>query len=287
MKIKNNERLRFLIAILIIAVSSFIQAFIIQSMIQAQNLIAMGFTGLAILISMALELVKIKIPIWVFIVSFNIPVALLCAKHISKKFIFLSVLQILLTSVFLIIFDFKPVFSNINLVITIGAFIYGIGMVFALRVGGSTGGTDFIALYVSNKINKAIWEYVFVFNVIMLLIFGYLFGWDRAGYSVIFQYVTTKTISSFYQRYSRVTLQIFTNKYDEIMETYKHNVRHGMTKTMGVGAYTNKEIGILYTVISFYEMSDVVRLIKQIDKNAIINIYNTEYFHGNFYIKPI
>lgn len=284
---KINEKFRFLVSVVSILISALIQCFIIQSMMQSEKLISMGFTGLSMLLSLALNLININIPIWIFIVAFNLPVALLCAKHISKKFTFLSLLQIIATSFFLMIFKFQPVFKDSTLVITIGAFIYGLSMVIALKAGGSTGGTDFIALYVSNKINKAIWEYVFIFNVILLIIFGCIFGWERAGYSVIFQFVTTKTISTFYQRYSRVTLQIFTKKENEVVKEYVNNIRHGMTKTKGVGAYSGDEVSILYTVISYYEISDVVRLIKHIDNDAIINIYKTEDFHGKFYIKPI
>lgn len=156
------------------------------------NIISMGFTGLSILLNMGLGLINIHIPLSVFLVLLNLPVAIICAKSISKKFTLLSVLQIGLTSLFLEIFHFPKIFDNILLVLTLGAFIYGLALVLALKAGGSTGGTDFIALYVSNKIGKAIWEYVFVFNAVILLVFGYLFGWDYVGYSILFQYITTK-----------------------------------------------------------------------------------------------
>ena len=93
-------------------------------------------------------------------------------------------------------------------------------IVLALKGNASTGGTDFIALYVSNKTGKSIWSYVFMFNACILCIFGYLFGWLYAGYSILFQFISTKTVETFHHRYERLTLQITTQKAEEIMAAY-------------------------------------------------------------------
>lgn len=282
-----KEKRRLLLSTCLIIISSFAQTYIIQSMMEPAKLLASGFTGLSMLLHLILERFNINVSISFFIVALNLPVAIICAKGISKKFTFLSLLQIILTSVFLKIFHFSPVFNTPLLSVTIGAFIYGLQMVLALRTGGSTGGTDFVALYISNKINKTIWDYILAFNAIILLIFGYLFGWDRAGYSILFQYIATKTIATFYHRYHRVTMQIITKKPEEIVKKYIEQYRHGMTKTIGEGCYTKQSVYILYTVISSYELNDVVRLVNDIDDKVIINVYKTEDFYGSFYMLPI
>ena len=55
----------------------------------------------------------------------------------------------------------------------------------ALKGNASTGGMDFVALYVSNRNGKTIWQEVFPFNTALLLIFGALFGWKHG----IFDYL--------------------------------------------------------------------------------------------------
>lgn len=287
MKINVKESKKMLISVGAITLSAFIQCYIIQSMMGPAGLISTGFTGLALLLHMILEKINIHVPVALFLIVLNFPVALICIRAISKKFTFLSLLQIFLSSIFLMIFDFKPLFHTVNLTVTVGAFIYGLQMVLALKSGGSTGGTDFIALYVSNKINKTIWEYIFVFNTILLFILGYMFSWDKAGYSLIFQFIMTYTISKFYTRYARVTVQVITAKPDEIIDNYMKVVNHGITKATGIGGYSKKEYGILYAVISSYEINEVVSVIKKIDGNAIINIYKTEDFYGKFHLDPI
>ena len=156
-----------------------------------------------------------------------------------------------------------------------------------LNLFAYTGGTDFIALYVSNKTGKSIWSYVFVFNACILCIFGYLFGWLYAGYSILFQFISTKTVETFHHRYERLTLQITTQKAEEIMAAYVSGCRHGMSCVKAVGGYSHKDMSVLHTVISSYEESDIVHLILQVDPHAIINVLRTENFYGGFYRAPL
>ena len=120
-----------------------------------------------------------------------------------------------------------------------------------------------------------------------LCIFGYLFGWLYAGYSILFQFISTKTVETFHHRYERLTLQITTQKAEEIMAAYVSGCRHGMSCVKAVGGYSHKDMSVLHTVISSYEESDIVHLILQVDPHAIINVLRTENFYGGFYRAPL
>ena len=165
--------------------------------------------------------------------------------------------------------------------------VYGIATVIALKGNASTAGTDFIALYVSNKSGRSIWGYVFVFNTCILCIFGYMFGWIYAGYSIVFQFISTRTISSFYQRYKRVTLQITTKHPEQVVDLYIKNYRHGISVMNGYGGYSKAPMSLLHTVVSAYEVQDIVQLLHEGDDKAIINVIPTENFIGGFYQAPI
>ena len=54
----------------------------------------------------------------------------------------------------------------------------------------------------------------------MLCVFGFMFGWIHAGYSILFQFLSTKTIDTFYKRYKRVTLEITTIHPEELRQAY-------------------------------------------------------------------
>lgn len=161
MKIKNlrkNKKVRLLITTISVIVAAFLQAYVIQVFIQPSNLLSSGFTGVALLIEkMTSTFLGFSFSASLGMILLNVPVAILCYKSISPKFTFFSLLEVFLASFFLKIIDFPPIFDDLLLNIVFGGFAYGLLTVIALKGNASTGGTDFIALYISNRKGKSIW----------------------------------------------------------------------------------------------------------------------------------
>lgn len=288
--IKNNRKIAHILTVISVLISALIQTFVIQAFIQPTGLLSSGFTGIALLIDkISTAFFGHSISISFLLIALNLPVAILCYRAISKRFVFYSLLQVFFSSTFLKILSFEPFFEANDDILNVvfGGFLYGICIVLALKGRASTGGTDFIALYVSNKKGKSIWNYVFIFNVILLCIFGLLFGWSEAGYSILFQYVTTRTISTFHQRYVRVTLQMTTSKPEDVIEAYIKNFRHGLSCVDAIGGYSKKKVTVIHTVVSSYEVPDIVETMRIVDPYIIINSFKTEQFYGRFYQAPI
>ena len=286
-KYRHNVMVRRLITIAAVIGSALLQTFVIQSFIRPAQLLSGGFTGIAILIDDIASLYGGSFSISLGILVLNIPVALLCSRSISIRFTFYSMIQVFLASFFLKICNFQPLFDDLMLNVLFGGFLYGIAIAMALRGNASTGGTDFIALYVSNKTGRSIWEYVFAGNVLILCIFGYMFGWLYAGYSILFQFVSTKTISAFHHRYERVTLHITTTYAEEIIRAYVSHCRHGMSCVEAMGGYSHKKMYLLHTVVSSYEVSEIIALLRAQDPHIIVNMIKTENFYGGFYQAPM
>ena len=283
-----NRTFRGFMTFFAVIIAGYLQAAIIQVFMHPMNLLSSGFTGVAILIE------KITSTYFTFsfstslgMLALNIPVALLCSKSISKRFVVFSLLEVFAASFFLKVLHYEALFSDALLNIAFGGFAYGLMTVLALKANASTGGTDFVALYVSNKTGKSIWSAVFVFNSTMLIIFGYMFGWEYAGYSILFQFISTKTIDSFYNRYKRMTMQITTSKPDEVISAYTKHYRHGLSRIDGIGGYSHKPVSLLHTVVSSYEVQDIVKLMREVDDKVIVNTFKSEDFFGGFYLKPI
>ena len=277
---------KYLKTLLCVFLSALLQSFCINVFITPSKLLSSGFTGLAILINKISSLFGFTIPVSLLVLMLNIPLGVLCFRSIGKKFVLFSILQVVLLSIFLN-FHYALLFDDLLLNVCFGGFLYGIAISLALRGNASTAGTDFIALWVSNKLGKSIFEYVFVFNSILLIIFGYMFGWKYAGYSILFQFISTKTIDSFYKRYKLVTLEITTYHPNEVCKAYIKHYRHGLSEVAGIGGYEHKELSLIHTVISFYELHDAIHLIKTVDPKAIINVLSTERFVGHFYRQPL
>lgn len=284
---KKRKEMRLVLTCLAVIASSALQTFTLQAFLQSGGLLSGGFTGLAILIDRVAALYGRSISTSLAMVLLNVPVAVICSRSISMKFTFFSLFQVLLTSAFLKIFHFSPIFQDIVLNVIFGGVLYGFSVVIALKGNASTGGTDFIALYVSNKTGRTIWSYVFGGNVAVLCVYGFLFGWHYAGYSIIFQFVATKMISTFHRRYERVTLQITTSKAKEVVDMYVRDFRHGISCVEAVGGYSKKKMYLLHSVVSSYEVNDIVEQMRQVDSRVIINMLRTEQFYGGFYRAPM
>lgn len=278
---------RYFIMTAAVVASAFLQAFTMNTFLEPVQLLPSGFTGIASILSRIAGLAGIHLSTSFGMVALNIPVALFCYKHIGKKFVLFSMLQVVLSSIFLQVLKSEPLFDDVLLNICFGGFLYGLAISVALRGNASTAGMDFIALYVSNRMGKSIWQYVFVFNSVLLCIFGALFGWEHAGYSILFQFISTKTIDNFYHRFKRVTLQITTQKPKEVVKEYTSFCRHGVSVVEGYGGYSGKKMSLLHTVVSTYEVHDILVHLRGVDPGVIINVMPTDTFFGSFYQKPL
>lgn len=262
--------------------SSALMAFSMNIFMGEASLLPAGFMGVAKLVNMFGSKMGVYIDTSLVLFCINLPVALFSAKKISKRFVFFSLLQVFLLSGFTRLIPTMPIFDEPVLNVIFGGCAYGFSIALALRGGASTGGTDFIALYVSHKTGKEIWMEVFVFNCVLLAIFGYSFGWEHAGYSIIFQYISTHMITTFHNRYKLEMMQIFTKNPDEVVDEYLKHFQHGITVLNGTGGYTGEDTAMLMSVTSSYELQDAIEVITSADPDAIINVTKTSQFIGKF-----
>ena len=286
-KYRKNKMIRHVFSLLAVVISGFLQAFTLKVFIQPSNLLSSGFLGVSILMNQIAGLFGVELSISMLLIMLNIPVAILCYRGISARFTFYSILQVFVGSFFIRVLNFEPLFVDDTMLnVIFGGVLNGLYVSLALKGNASTGGMDFVALFVSNRNGKTIWQEVFLFNTLLLLIFGALFGWKHAGYSIIFQYISTKVISTFHQRYHKVTLQITTRYGDDVMEAYLKNIRHGISCVEAIGGFSREKMYLLHTVLSSYEVIDAVSVIKEADPRAIINQISTDNFYGRFHRVP-
>lgn len=284
---KTEDKLMYAVTFMAVIAAAALQAYAVQTFVEPANLVSGGFMGIALLLNRLCRTVGIPLSTSLALVLLNLPVAWICSRSISLRFTVFSLIQVLAASILLKVCNFSPLFDDEILNVIFGGVAFGFATVIALRGNASAGGTDFIALYVSNKKGKSIWEFVFAGNVVLIAIYGALFGWEYAGYSIVFQYIATRIISTFHHRYERVTLQITTTLAPQIIDAYISQFRHGISCVEALGGYSKKKMFLLHTVISSYELQNVVQLIRQMDEKVIINVFKTEAFYGAFYRKPM
>ena len=153
-------------------------------------------------------------------------------------------------------------------------------------VDATSGGTDFIAIYLSEKKGMDSFNIVLGINAVILALAGILFGWDKALYSIIFQYVSTQVLHVMYKKYQQETLFVVTNKPKEVCDVIYKVSNHGATILEGRGSFEHCERDVVYSVVSGAESKKVIRAIKTTDDKAFINAVKTRQLSGRFYQKP-
>lgn len=126
---------------------------------------------------------------------------------------------------------------------------------------------------------------IFGMNICVLVVAGILFGWDKALYSIIFQFSSTQILNELYRRYQKITLLIITEKPDEMYQVVKNSTNHDATKFIGTGCYKNSEKTMLYTVVSADELGPLSRELKKCDSAAFINVLKTKEIFGRFFTR--
>lgn len=273
--------IRIIFASLIIAAN-------IKIFVNAGGLFPGGFTGVSILIQRSFDkFIGIKIPYSPVNIILNAIPAWFCFKAIGKKFTGLSCLCIVLTSIFTDIIPALPITYDVLLISIFGGIVMGAGISICLSAEATSGGTDFIAMYISQKYGKDAFSYIFAGNMVLLAIAGFLFGWDAALYSIIFQFSSTQVIHMLNKRYQKNTLLIVTSKPEEVEDAIYAITHHGATRIEAKGAYTNIERPLVYSIVSSENVKKVMTVIRKIDEDAFVNVIKTDDVEGNFYIPPM
>ena len=273
--------------LLLIVFASVIMAVNIQSFVDAGGLFPGGFNGLTLLIQRsAQEFAGIALPFSLINFALNAVPAVVSYKLIGKRFTLYSCLVIVLSSVLTDLIPSMPITNDILLVCIFGGIFNGLAISLCLLGGATSGGTDFISVALSERLGVDAWNYIFYGNCVMLVVAGLLFGWDRALYSIIFQFASTQIVHMLDLRFKRTTLFIISDRAMEVYEQIKDTTHHGATLFRGTGLYNGKERDMIYSVIAGDQVKQITRAVREIDPHAFINILKTDHVAGNFYRKP-
>lgn len=281
---RNIESIQTYVCIIL---GSLIAAINIRTFVGSAHLFPGGFTGVSILIQrVAMQFFNVEVPFSFLNIGLNLIPAYISYRFVGKKFTIYSCIAIILTSIFVDMLPFVKVPGDMMLLSIFGGIINGVSILIFLKGSLSSGGTDFLAMSVSNKYNISTWNYVLVFNGIIILMSGFLFHWNIALYSIIFQFCSIQMINTFHKRYKKVCLFIISARHREISDALISDVNHGVTRFTGIGCYSNNERNMLYTVVSAEQMKIVKRIIKEIDSCAFVNAVKSEQINGLFHIDP-
>lgn len=274
--------------LMLMVAASILIAVNLKSFVQAGDLVPGGFNGLALLLQrIAQRFFHLAIPFSAINFILNAAPAVVSYKLIGKRFTIYSCVVIVLSSLLTDIIPSMPITDDVLLICIFGGLLNGFAISLCLRGRATSGGTDFISIAVAERKNVDAWNYILCANVVMLMIAGALFGWDKALYSIIFQFATTQVIRMMDASYKRNTLFIVTKQENapgicaQIRDTH-----HSATLLQGEGLFEGDHRVMIYTVVASNQVRNLTHRVRQVDPQAFINVMKTDQVSGNFYRQP-
>lgn len=273
--------------IIVICIAATIMAININTFVDTGGLYPGGATGLTVLIQRSAKMFwGISLPYTLINLLLNAIPIYIGFRYIGKNFTLYSCVMIVLTSVLTDILPRYVITYDTLLISIFGGLINGCAISLVLSVDATSGGTDFISVFLSERKGMDTWNIILGMNVVIIGLAGLLFGWDKALYSIIFQYCSTQVLHTLYKRYQKETLFIVTNHPKEVCEMIYKLTNHGATILEGEGSYEHCERNVVYSVVSRAENKKVITAVKKVDSQAFINSVHSEGIAGRFYQQP-
>ena len=242
-----------------------------------------GITGLCTIIQYGTGL-----PVGITYPTINLLLLVLGFLILGKGFGIKTIYVLVLTSVLFEVLPMFPVlevtnFPDMLLVAIVGAVMESVGIGMILLRGGSTGGTDIIAMILNKYWPVSVGQvylYTDIFIITLLLIVP-----DKGIVDMIYAYVVMLGFSfgiDFVLLGSKSSVQIlvFSSKYEQIADHIIHEVKRGVTALQSVGWYSKKDSKVLLIIARKQQMNEVVNEIKEIDKHAFISVSTAMSVYG-------
>ncbi len=176
-----------------------------------------------------------------------------------------------------------PFLEDVTLSTVIGGALIGFSLGSVFNQGGSTGGTDIVAMIV-NKFREVSPGRVILYLDIFIIGSGFIvfyFFLDKTALEafriMVYGFITVAVCSYTIDlvvlgQQQSVQMFIFSKKHEEIANQISTNLHRGVTLIHGKGWYTKEETEVLMVVTRKNEMQDVLRLVKSIDPQAFTSI---------------
>lgn len=282
-----SKSLRDVRRLLIITVAAVVSAFNIRTFVNSAGLFPGGFSGLTILLQSVFEkYLGVGLPFSLVNLLLNAVPAAISFRCIGRKFTLLSCLYLVLSSVLVDVIPGMTLTNNSLLLSVFGGIVGGFAISLCLNADATSGGTDFISISLSERYGIDAFNYVLAGNVAMFGVAGLLFGWERALYSIIYQFVCTQVIHALFTRYQKQTLFIVTEHPQQVYEVIREATHHAATLFRGEGLFQQEERFMVYSVVARSEVRALVKRVREADEHAFINSIRTQSLTGRFYQRP-
>lgn len=241
-----------------------------------------GITGISVMSSYLS-----KWPLGIFLFILNLPFLIIGYKQIGKTFAISTLLGISVMSVgTALLHPVDPFVTDTLLAFVFGGILLGLGTGIVIRFGGSLDGTEIVAILVSRKTPFSVGEIIMFINFFILLSAGFVFGWERALFSLLAYYIAYKTIDIVVDGLNESkSVWIISDQIDEIGDAILSRLGRGVTYLSGEGGFSGDPKRVIFCVITRLEEAKLKEIVNHFDENAFMAVGNIHDVKGGRFKK--
>lgn len=264
----NNLKQWFLITLGVILVAISIEYFFAPN-----NIAAGGVSGLSIIINklvptISISAINLGLNLILLIISF-----LILGRSFGNRTAITSIelsLAIWIIETFL-----APYAITEDLIIAtiFGTIISALGMAIVFNNGSSTGGVDIIVKILKKFLHINIGTGILMVDCIIIIMAIIVFGVDIGLYALLSVILLGITVDRFIDGFNSCKeVMVMSSRVEEIGKFIMNDLERGCTYLQGKGAFSGKEVLVIYTVLGRSEFIKLKMFIKEIDMNAFISV---------------
>lgn len=266
-----------------ITFGAFIAAFALECFLVPNNIIDGGIVGISMILS---HLSKWNLGLLILLL--NLPFIGLAFNKMGKRFVFQTLFAVAMLAVGINVFHHYHITEDLLLATVFGGIILGTGVGIVLKNEGSLDGTEIMSLVLSKKFGLSVGEIIMGFNVFIYAGAGFVFGWNKAMYSVLTYLIAYKVIDIVLEGLNTSkSVRIISDKSMEIGQELIDKYEISVTYLKGIGGYSKADKTIIYCVVSRLELAKLKEVVKEYDPKAFISIVDVHEAYGSRFGKHI
>ena len=267
-KLLHNQKFRLIGEFFGILAGACIAAFAIEEFLVPCTILDGGVVGIGIMVNSLT-----RIPLGILTVVFNIPFLIIGSRKMGKMFIAKSSFAMVVFSIFLELFaQLTDATHESLLAVCFGGVVLGVGVGLVIRFGGCLDGTEAVAILLNKKFKLPVGKVVLAFNVVIFIAAGFLFGFDRAMYSLLTYFITSKVLDIVENGMEQTkAAMIITNDAKEISNQIFQKLGRTVTIMEGEGLVSGKKV-VLYCVLTRFEIHELRDIIASVDSSAFVAV---------------
>lgn len=262
---------------ILITIGAILAAFSINTLLIPNLILDGGINGISMIIS------RISgISLSILVILLNIPFIYIGYKFLGKNFLYRTLYSIIIYSIFLTLFKIiTPITNEIILSCVFGGILLGAGVGLIIQNGGCIDGTESVGIVISRKTSLKVGEILLIFNLIIFSLSSILYGLDRAMYSLLTYFITSRVVdfvsTGLFQ--AKAALIICDNG-DSLSKTIYKRLGRTVTTIRGKGLISGDK-SVLYCVLTRAEIFELKKVVEENDQSAFISISDVKEIIGD------